>query len=574
MDVAQDITDQERTERLLRGRNKVLEQIATGVALDAVLTTLVETAQDVNPDMIGSVLLFDPEEQRLRHGTAPNLPDFYNKAVDGLEIGPCIGSCGAAAYHRERVIVSDVMNHPNWAPFAEVVVRAGIGACWSEPIIAPNGEVLGTFAMYYREPREPDPRDLEDIETTAHLAGIAISHKRAEEELKLLNRSLESRVDKRTRQLHASQEELRRQVEQTRLIIDSAREAFVGMDADGVIIDWNPEAESTFGWPRDQAIGRSLAETLIPPQYRQAHCDGLARFLATGEGPVLNNRIEITALHRDGDEFPVELSITPVRSGDSYVFHAFLHDISDRKQAEEELQALAAELARSNRDLDEFASVLSHDLNAPIRAVATYCRLLQQEYRDRFGDEADEYLQGAFDGAKRMQKLINNLLIFARVTRQTKARANVDCEFVLRDALANLQVEIGETHATITHDPLPTVVADPTQLLQLFQNLIGNAIKYCRDQQPMIHVGVREDDGAWTFNVQDNGIGINPRQAEWIFQIFHRLHADETEYAGTGIGLAICKRIVERHGGRIWVDSEPGEGSTFLFTLPQIDAAV
>jgi PAS domain S-box-containing protein len=572
MDVAQDISEQQRTEALLRGRNKVLEQIATGVSLVRVLATLVETAQEVNPEMIGSVLLLDREQNRLRSGAAPRLPDFYNAAVDGLPIGPCAGSCGTAAYLRERVIVSDVMQHPYWAAFREVARQVGIGACWSQPIFSSDGEVLGTFAMYYRQPRQPDPRDLEDIETAAHLAGIAISHQRAAEELRLLNRSLETRVEERTCQLQASQEELRRRAQQTRLIVDTAHEAFVGMDAGGQIIDWNPAAEKTFGWSRDEALGRSLADTIIPLQHRQAHCAGLARFLATGEGPVLNQRIEITGLHRDGHEFPLEMTINPLRVGESHVFHAFLHDITIRKQAERELQNMAAELARSNRDLDQFASILSHDLSAPIRVVATYCELLQSGFKERLGAEADEYLQGAVDSAKRMQRLIRDLHAFARVTRQPKALATVNCESVLRDVLANLQMQIQETHATVSHDPLPPVTADATQLMQLFQNLIGNGIKYCKGKSPVVHVGVREQGGAWLFSVQDNGIGIHPDHADWVFQIFHRLHADENEYSGTGIGLAICKRIVEQHGGRIWFESQPGAGCTFLFTLPKAEA--
>lgn len=569
MDVAQEIAQSQRTEKLLRGHNKVLEQIATGVSLDRVLSTLVETAQDVNPEMIGSVLLFDREENRLHYGAAPNLPEFYNNAVDGLEVGPCAGSCGTAAYLRKRIIVSDVMNHPYWADYREIARQAGIGACWSEPILSSSGEVLGTFAMYYRGPREPDLRDLKDIETAAHLAGIAISHKRAEDELRMLNRTLETRVETRTHQLQASQEELRHRAEQTRLIVDTAQEAFVGMDADGLIVDWNPEAETTFGWSRNEVIGQLLAETIVPPQHRKTHRDGLARFLATGAGPLLNKRIEITALHRGGREFPIEMTITTLRKGESHLFHAFLHDITERKTAEKELTDMTAELARSNRDLEEFASILSHDLSAPIRAVATFCGLLQTGCREQLGDEADEYLQGAIEGAKRMHRLIGDLLVFARVTRHSKARTAVDCDAVLRDVLANLQVAIKETHATVTSDPLPTVTADETQLMQLFQNLIGNAIKYCRNRRPVVHVGIREENGVWLFSVRDNGIGINPGEAEWIFQVFHRLHPDETEYSGTGIGLAICKRIVERHGGRIWVESEPGAGCTFYFTLPK-----
>lgn len=243
------------------------------------------------------------------------------------------------------------------------------------------------------------------------------------------------------------------------------------------------------------------------------------------------------------------------------------NEIAERKAVEQNLSRAAEDLARSNRDLEQFAYVASHDLQEPLRAVSGYIQLLQQRYADRLDEKALQYVAGAVDGAGRMQKLIIDLLEFSRVGTRGKALVTADLALPLKAAMQNLRTGIVESGARITCEELPSLEIDFGQMVQVFQNLIGNALKFRSLQPPEIHIGAREENGEWTVFVRDNGIGIEPQYAERIFMIFQRLHTRRA-YPGTGIGLAICKRIVERHRGRIWVDSQPGAGATFYFTLP------
>lgn len=248
-------------------------------------------------------------------------------------------------------------------------------------------------------------------------------------------------------------------------------------------------------------------------------------------------------------------------------------DVTDLKRAEQalaakaaELETAMAELRRSNAELEQFAYVASHDLQEPLRMVASYCQLLQRRYADKLGQDANEFIGFAVEGAERMRQLVNDLLAYSRVGTKGKPFADTPMEQVVKHALANLAVAIKEGDARVTHDPLPVVFGDGVQLVQLMQNLIGNAIKFRGEAAPEIHIGARREDDRWLLWVRDNGIGIEAQYLERIFLIFQRLHTRQ-QYPGTGIGLAVCKKIVERHDGRIRVESEPGKGSAFHFTL-------
>ncbi len=242
-------------------------------------------------------------------------------------------------------------------------------------------------------------------------------------------------------------------------------------------------------------------------------------------------------------------------------------EIARRQQAEEILTQQTEKLMHSNAELEQFAYVASHDLQEPLRVITSYLQMLDQRYHSQLGEDADKFISRAVAASARMKVLINDLLAYSRVTTQGTAFALTDLSQVLDRALQNLQISLDEAHASLTFDPMPTVHVDPEQIMQIFQNLIDNALKFRSTNTPVIHVGAEHQNGAWLLSVRDNGIGIEATYFDRIFVIFQRLHTRQ-EYSGTGIGLAICKKIVERHGGRIWVESQPGQGSVFYFTLP------
>jgi PAS domain S-box-containing protein len=281
------------------------------------------------------------------------------------------------------------------------------------------------------------------------------------------------------------------------------------------------------------------------------------------------NGHEIVIERPDGQRLTVLAYANPIRDESGQLLGAVnvLVDVSDRKRAEEALAHQARELARSNADLEQFAYVASHDLQEPLRMMASFAKLLEQRYKGQFDADADACIGYIVEGAIRMQGLINDLLTYSRVGRQGQPFASTDCRAVFEAACMNLRGAIEEAGATVTAGPLPVVMADSTQLVRLFQNLIGNAMKFRSDRPVRVDVGAKRQGSEWRFWVQDNGMGIEAPYLERIFLIFQRLH-HRSEYPGTGIGLAIAKKIVESHGGRIWVESEPGTGSTFYFTLP------
>lgn len=255
----------------------------------------------------------------------------------------------------------------------------------------------------------------------------------------------------------------------------------------------------------------------------------------------------------------VVLRVLPIR--------ALNRALADNLALIAQLKEREVELVRSNQDLQQFAYVASHDLQEPLRMITSYTQLLAKRYHSKLDADANEFIGYAVDGAKRMQGLINDLLAYSRVGTRGKDFGAVDCEAILMTTLQSLKVAIGESGAVIHYDPLPTVSGDGTQIGQLFQNLLGNALKYRNGNRPEIHVSCLQNENFWQFSVGDNGIGIDPQFAEKIFVIFQRLHTKE-QYSGTGIGLAVCKKIVERHGGNIWVESDLGKGATFYFTIP------
>jgi two-component system sensor histidine kinase/response regulator len=351
-------------------------------------------------------------------------------------------------------------------------------------------------------------------------------------------------------------------------ITQSAPDAIVSADSNGRVTYFNPAAERMFGYSSVEAHGQPLT-LLMPERFHSAHRAGLERFLATKEARLIGKSVEVVGRRRNGDEFPFSISLSAWETAGETSFAGILRDISERKKSEEHLAKAVAELRRSNVELQQFAYVASHDLQEPLRMVASYTQLLAKRYQGRLDSEADEFIAYAVDGCNRMQALIQDLLTYSRAGTDGKALCEISGEKLLKEALTNLQATIEESGAIVTYDSLPAITSDATQLVQVFQNLVGNAIKYRSTAVPRVHVSAARSGGnEWIFSVRDNGMGIDPKYFEKIFIIFQRLHGRQ-EFKGTGIGLAICKKIVERLGGRIWVESQPEKGSTFYFALPE-----
>jgi PAS domain S-box-containing protein len=310
----------------------------------------------------------------------------------------------------------------------------------------------------------------------------------------------------------------------------------------------------------------------VEEEFRISKSDGSTRWIRSRSFPIANEEghvYRVAGVVEDvTDRKAADEALAQTLEDLSISNKVLEKEIDERRRAEDSLQEYADDLARSNSELQEFAYIASHDLQEPMRMISSYTQLLQRRYKGQLDNDADEFIAYAVDGANRMQQFINDLLTYSRVGTKGTEFQRIDCHEVVTRAMANLKFAIEESGTRIDLDDLPTITADGGQLVQLFQNLIGNGIKFSRDEPPLIKVSATEDDAEWVLSVQDNGIGIEPDFYEQIFAVFRRLHTRD-EYSGTGIGLAICKKIVARHKGRIWVDSTPGAGSTFNFSIPK-----
>ena len=354
-------------------------------------------------------------------------------------------------------------------------------------------------------------------------------------------------------------------------IMQSSPLAIAATDLDFVIKYCNPAAEKFFGYRSDEVVGRTVPHIHEKLKVDPSRFEKAIEIVKREKIYIYNVRVKTES----GVRF-LESRVSGIwdEGGKLTGFVLMSSDVTDkikaeeeRKNLEEKLRTYSLELERSNKELELFASIASHDLQEPLRSVSGFARLLQKRYKDKLDQNADEFISFIVEGADRMQQLIRDLLDYSRVTAWGKPFVPVDCNNAIVAALANLKLAIEESGAVVTFDPLPVVSADPGQIIRLFQNLIGNAIKYRGDSEPASHVSAKREGDEWVFSVADNGIGIDAKYYARIFQIFQRLHKRD-EYPGTGIGLAVCKRIIDRHGGRIWVESEPGKGSVFHFTIP------
>ncbi|MGA2043413.1 MAG: ATP-binding protein [Roseiarcus sp.] len=349
-------------------------------------------------------------------------------------------------------------------------------------------------------------------------------------------------------------------------LLEAAPDAMVVVNQAGRIVLMNVQAEKQFGYRREQAIGEPVT-SIIPVGFAERLVSDGMRSEQESIEQQIGTGMELIARRRDGSEFPIEIMLSPLAGDQGILVTAAIRDITKRRNADAYLLHKVEELNRSNEELAQFAYVASHDLQEPLRMVASYTELLARRYKGRLDADADEFMAFALDGARRMQQLIKDLLTYSRVASNQRQLRETSSQGALTHALHNLRAAIKDAAANVTSGPMPEVLADETQLAQVFQNLIGNAIKYHRGGSPTVHVSaVRDGPREWKLSVRDNGLGIAPEYFEKIFGMFQRLHHRD-DFSGTGIGLAVCKKIIEQHGGKIWVDSEPGRGSNFQFTL-------
>ncbi len=363
-----------------------------------------------------------------------------------------------------------------------------------------------------------------------------------------------------------AEETLKKSEEKLRLAIEGADAGMWFWDLEKGLMEWTDRSKNIFGIEPQMKLTYDIFLSAVHPDDRDAVDEATGRTL------------------NDGDEFKVEMRTVWPDGSIHWVYSlgrvfydvqdtakemiGIAIDITDAKMAEQELKETLKQLKRSNAELEQFAYVASHDLQEPLRMITSFLQLLQRRYEHKLDSDANEFIQFAVDGAARMQELVNDLLAYSRIERSTGAFEEVNTEEILKQIIFDSKVLVEEHNANISYDHLPVVKADYPQLVQVFQNLINNSIKYNAQDQPRVHVSAIKNDNDWIFKIEDNGIGIDPAHGDRIFKIFQRLHA-RNEYEGTGIGLAIAKRIVERHGGMIWYDSNPGEGSIFYFNLPQ-----
>jgi PAS domain S-box-containing protein len=367
-----------------------------------------------------------------------------------------------------------------------------------------------------------------------------------------------------TARMHA-EEALLHSEKRFRALIENSADAISLINAGGVILYDSPSYRRLLGFREEERLGRNTFE-LVHPDDRENLSHLFAGMLQKPEQVVLPpTRVR----HADGSWHWIEGVANNLLAEPSVqAIVVNFRDITERKRAEEALNNTLADLERSNQELEQFAYIASHDLQEPLRMISSYTQLLAQRYKGKLDKDADEFIGYAVDGADHMRRLINDLLAYSRVGTRGKPPESVPADAALERALENLQFAIQENRAEITRDPLPTVLVDDVQLAQVFQNLIANAIKFRRKESPRIRIAAEDRGTEWVFSVRDNGIGIEPQYLDRIFIIFQRFH-ERGKYPGTGIGLALCKKIVLRHGGRIWAESKPDEGSTFYFTLPK-----
>jgi PAS domain S-box-containing protein len=516
-----DITEQKWTEALLAGERQAFELLARGSSLAVVLESLTRTIEGLAGDgLLASILLLDQDGVHLRHGAAPSLPETYIRAIDGLAIGPSAGSCGTAAYRSEPVVVTDIAADPLWADYRDLALPHGLRACWSTPIRGTDGRVLGTFALYYHEPRAPSPEHFQLAAFVGRSAATIIERQRADETRARLT-----------------------------AVVDSSDDAIIGKALDGIITDWNPGAARLYGYTAEEMISQPLIR-IIPPDRLNEYDDVMAQVRRGERVPAFDT----VRLHKDGYPVEVSLSLSPIvdEAGVVVGISAIARDIRERR-ALERLQ-------------QEFLAMVSHELRNPIAGVKGYAQLLKR--RGVYNERAVDTI---IDQAGTLERLVQDLVDASRVQL-----GQLELELDQMDLVAAARACADQVQAQTQEHTIRIEVPDHplegcwdrTRLGQVLHNLLTNAIKYSPDGGEVL-VRVEDLSGQVRTSVRDQGRGIAPDKLTRVFERFYRADPSVEAARSLGLGLYITRAIVESHGGQIWAESEgEGQGSTFVFTLP------
>jgi len=528
---------------------------------------------------MGTIQLVNRERHLLeivaQRGFAKNFLDALGRISDDNT-----AACGRTLRSGQRTIIEDVQTDPDYARYRETAAAAGYRAIQSTPLLDGDGALLGVFSTHWRQPHRPSETELRKLDLYARQSADFIARVQAEGTLR------ENEAKKSA-------------------MLESALDCIITMDQEGRIAEFNAAAEETFGWRRKEIVGKAVAETIVPPELREAHRRGLARFLPTGEGPALGKRIEMTALRADGTQFPVELSISVSRvHGHPPFFTAYLRDLTERKRAEQALAKAQAELETHAGKLEEtvadrtaklretigeleaFSYSISHDMRAPLRAMTAYAEAMKEDFSKQLPAPATNYLNNITSAATRMDQLITDVLAYSRIARGPRHLEPVELEPLIAEIVSHYP-SLQAPHADVKiQPPLPTVLGDQPSLAQCLSNLLTNAVKFVAPGvKPAVRVwsepvitqepatgqdsSLCSPGSTHTFirlYLEDNGIGIAEQDLHRIFGMFERVHA-QASYEGTGIGLAIVKKAVERMGGHVGVESTPGQGSRFWLQL-------
>ncbi len=545
-----DITGQIQTEQILTIEREVHVLHATQSPIQNTLNYLLKGLEKIFPGYHAGLMELDKSGKFLNHLSSPSLPSEYTDALNGIPTGLNSGSCGTASYLKQPVFVNDIKTDPLWTNCNALAVSLGFVSCWSFPLLDSKSEVMGSLGIYIKESKLPDVEEAKKLERFSYLISVLLEHKRTRDTIEFSN-------------------------ELYKTVLAATNDAIWDLDIVNNVMNWGKSMKKLFGY--DSELKPYTLEDWknhIHPDDRAHTFDEFMKVMSSDH--LMYWEDEYRFIKADGVFSYVYDRGLIIRDehGKAIRMVGAMQDISERKNSElmlkqlnDSLEKRAIELQSSNNELEKFAYIASHDLKEPLRMISSFLQLFKSRYEHVIDDKGKEYIHFAVDGAERMKELINDLLEYSRLFIHETSPEKFNPENEIKEVLRIFENEIKETGAIISYSGLNEIFANRNQFLQLMQNLIGNAIKYKSEKIPRINITSYNDDIQSTFTVNDNGIGIEKEFQEKVFDMFQRLHS-RNKYSGTGIGLAICKKIVAMHNGSIWVESSPGEGSSFIVNFP------